>query len=328
MLLNNRHGSVDSDAYRYGFQGQERDDEVKGEGNSYNYTFRMHDPRLGRFFAVDPLSPKYPHYTPYQFSGNKVIQFVELEGLEEMTTTYHFEQHSTKPMMNLVDADFIVDDSKPKNRVYKMIYQGKEYEANSQQTLRGRDAAQEDQFLGHFSGVIELGDREISGILGYSDFVFGVFAGTDSVEETVLKQSNAGPYSAPSDLLDFKNRLGELFGVDNNQLYIINKIAYNANEAGNLLWAMVLEEHNFTVDAATLAEIGTAGREDEQNEQRAIINAKKARVNLNVDTSYRLNRQERYRDDYLDHRRNGGGRDNYTPYEGGLSIDEDKEEKK
>jgi hypothetical protein len=30
MLLNNGHGSVDSNAYRYGFQGQERDDEVKG----------------------------------------------------------------------------------------------------------------------------------------------------------------------------------------------------------------------------------------------------------------------------------------------------------
>ena len=45
----------------------------------------MHDPRLGRFFAVDPLTAKYPYYTPYQFSGNKVIQFVELEGLETET---------------------------------------------------------------------------------------------------------------------------------------------------------------------------------------------------------------------------------------------------
>ncbi len=43
----------------------------------------MHDPRVGRFFATDPLEKKYPWYTPYQFSGNKVIQFVELEGLEE-----------------------------------------------------------------------------------------------------------------------------------------------------------------------------------------------------------------------------------------------------
>ncbi|GGD34343.1 hypothetical protein [Flavobacterium orientale] len=80
MLVPNRHGSAES--YRYGFQGQEKDDEVKGEGNSLNYTFRMHDPRVGRFFAVDPLAPKYPFYSPYQFSGNRVIDMVELEGLE------------------------------------------------------------------------------------------------------------------------------------------------------------------------------------------------------------------------------------------------------
>ncbi len=70
--------------YRYGFQGQEKDDELKGEGNSLNYTFRMHDPRVGRFFAVDPLIHKYPHYTAYSFSGNKVVEYVELEGQEEI----------------------------------------------------------------------------------------------------------------------------------------------------------------------------------------------------------------------------------------------------
>ena len=43
----------------------------------------MHDPRVGRFFATDPLEKKYPWYTPYSFSGNKVIAFVELEGMEE-----------------------------------------------------------------------------------------------------------------------------------------------------------------------------------------------------------------------------------------------------
>lgn len=80
MLVPNRHGS--STAYRYGFQGQEKDDELKGEGNSLNYTFRMHDPRIGRFFATDPLEKSYPFYSPYQFSGNSVIRFVELEGAE------------------------------------------------------------------------------------------------------------------------------------------------------------------------------------------------------------------------------------------------------
>lgn len=80
MLVPNRHGS--SIAYRYGFQGQEKDDELKGEGNSLNYTFRMHDPRVGRFFAVDPLAKSYPWNSSYAFSENRVIDSGELEGLE------------------------------------------------------------------------------------------------------------------------------------------------------------------------------------------------------------------------------------------------------
>ena len=79
-LLDGR--TVSSDSYRYGFQGQERDDEVKGEGNSLNYKYRMHDARVGRFFAVDPLSPKYPYNSSYAFSENSTITFIELEGLE------------------------------------------------------------------------------------------------------------------------------------------------------------------------------------------------------------------------------------------------------
>ncbi|GEM_PF-6569286 len=73
--------------YRFAFQGQERDDEVRGSGNMYAFTYRMHDPRIGRFLSIDPLSPFYPHYTPYSFSGNKVISHYELEGLEERTAT-------------------------------------------------------------------------------------------------------------------------------------------------------------------------------------------------------------------------------------------------
>jgi RHS repeat-associated protein len=75
--------TVSSEEYRFGFQGQEMDDEIKGEGNSVNYKYRMHDPRVGRFFAVDPLTAKYPFYSSYQFSGNRPIDAVELEGLEE-----------------------------------------------------------------------------------------------------------------------------------------------------------------------------------------------------------------------------------------------------
>ena len=80
QIMPNRHG--DDNQYRYGFQGQEKDDEIKGEGNSVNFEFRMHDPRLGRFFAIDPLFKEYPWNSPYAFSENDVIRCVELEGCE------------------------------------------------------------------------------------------------------------------------------------------------------------------------------------------------------------------------------------------------------
>ncbi len=74
--------TISMDSYRYGFQNQEKDDEIKGAGNSVNYTYRMHDPRVGRFFAVDPLASKYPWNSVYAFSENRLLDAVELEGLE------------------------------------------------------------------------------------------------------------------------------------------------------------------------------------------------------------------------------------------------------
>ena len=84
MLLPNRHGNTSD--YRYGFQGQEMDNEIKGEGNSVNYKYRMHDPRINRFFAVDPLFGDYPELTPYQFASNSPIYMLEVEGLEGVTS--------------------------------------------------------------------------------------------------------------------------------------------------------------------------------------------------------------------------------------------------
>ena len=88
MLQPGRHANTAG--YRYGFQGQEMDDEIKGEGNSLNYTFRMHDPRVGRFFAVDPLAVDYPWNSPYAFSENRVVDRIELEGAEG--EDYRFRQ--------------------------------------------------------------------------------------------------------------------------------------------------------------------------------------------------------------------------------------------
>ncbi|PHR44297.1 MAG: hypothetical protein COA32_14890 [Fluviicola sp.] len=78
MLMDGRSGSTPE--YRYGFQGQEKDDEVKGEGNSINYKYRMHDPRIGRFFAVDPLAAKFPAWSPYVAFADNPIIYIDPDG--------------------------------------------------------------------------------------------------------------------------------------------------------------------------------------------------------------------------------------------------------
>jgi RHS repeat-associated protein len=74
--------TISSDSYRYGFQGQEKDDELKGSGNAVNYTYRMCDPRVVRFLSRDPMAFKYPYYSPYHFASNSPIIAIDLEGLQ------------------------------------------------------------------------------------------------------------------------------------------------------------------------------------------------------------------------------------------------------
>jgi len=78
----NDAGIAGGGKYRYGFNGKEKDDEVKGVGNQIDYGMRVYDPRAGRFMSVDPITQKYPQLTPYQFASNTPIWASDLDGLE------------------------------------------------------------------------------------------------------------------------------------------------------------------------------------------------------------------------------------------------------
>ena len=69
-------------SYRYGFNGKEIDSATYSQGNEYDYGFRIYNPRIGKFLSVDPLTPKYPELTPYQFASNSPISGIDLDGLE------------------------------------------------------------------------------------------------------------------------------------------------------------------------------------------------------------------------------------------------------
>jgi RHS repeat-associated protein len=72
--------NFNSEKFRYGFNGKEKDDEVKGSGNHIDFGARGYDPRKGRWLSVDPLAMKYPQLSPFNFVGNMPIIAVDPDG--------------------------------------------------------------------------------------------------------------------------------------------------------------------------------------------------------------------------------------------------------
>lgn len=66
--------------YRFGFNGQEKDDEIKSVGNAYNFGNRIYDPRVGRWLSVDPLANQVPGWTPYRSFFNNPNYWIDLDG--------------------------------------------------------------------------------------------------------------------------------------------------------------------------------------------------------------------------------------------------------
>lgn len=89
----------------------------------WNYKYRMHDPRVGRFFSVDPLASKYPHNSVYAFSENKVIHMIELEGLEAI--------HPTKFNTSEFTYVHIVNDSEVQGHSDHQLFVTHNYDDNS-----------------------------------------------------------------------------------------------------------------------------------------------------------------------------------------------------
>jgi RHS repeat-associated protein len=77
--------SFSNEKYRYGFNGKENDNEVKGIGNSVDFGARIYDGRLGRFLSIDPLAQKFPSESNYSYAGNSPIFFIDNEGKKKTT---------------------------------------------------------------------------------------------------------------------------------------------------------------------------------------------------------------------------------------------------
>jgi len=84
MTQGSGHKSFGDGSQGYGFNGMQKDDELKGKGNSLDFKFRGYDPRLGKLTSVDPLRASFPWNSAYAFAENDVIRCKDLEGGEKL----------------------------------------------------------------------------------------------------------------------------------------------------------------------------------------------------------------------------------------------------
>jgi RHS repeat-associated protein len=92
--------------YLFGFGGHEKDDEVKGAGNSYDYGERMYDSRLGRWLSRDPMEKKFSSESSYIFAGNNPVYYLDREGLEK-TTYITTIKNGVAKTVKVVNKDYV-----------------------------------------------------------------------------------------------------------------------------------------------------------------------------------------------------------------------------
>jgi RHS repeat-associated protein len=92
------------DDYRYGFNGQEKDDEIKGTGNSLDFGARIYDSRLGRFLSLDPLMTKYPSESPLSFVGNSPLIFIDPDGKEKVIVIGSLDRNHGKDAFKFINS--------------------------------------------------------------------------------------------------------------------------------------------------------------------------------------------------------------------------------
>ena len=81
-----------------------------GEGNVYDYGFRIYNPRIGKFLSVDPLTSTFPFLTPYQYASNKPIVAIDLDGLEAVWIHIYRDKDGT--VLQYTTTNHVTDEQR------------------------------------------------------------------------------------------------------------------------------------------------------------------------------------------------------------------------
>jgi RHS repeat-associated protein len=79
VTLSAANGSTSQSAYRYGFNGKEKSDEISS--GAVSFEARIYDSRIGRFFSTDPREGEYAWQSTYVYFSNCPTSVLDVLGM-------------------------------------------------------------------------------------------------------------------------------------------------------------------------------------------------------------------------------------------------------
>jgi hypothetical protein len=209
--------------YKYGFNGQEKDDEVYGAGNANTAEFWEYDCRLGRRFNVDPVTKV--HQSNYSCLSNDPISRFDPNGDDDVT----------------FNKDGTVKDVRVRSRFYEFLFgaKGKIVDENNKIIKKFKFNDKKDGDKDKWVGVNRIYEKveTIS-----STQVYDYIENQMPTAEQNVKDNGAikggiknGIATGPFDYMSKPYNAAGNFIQSRNSLYIIGDVSYNEYDAGNLL---------------------------------------------------------------------------------------------
>ncbi len=108
-----------AEKYRFGFNNQEKDGEL---GDAYAFEYRIHDARLGRWLAVDPMLNVYVSQSPYCYTRNSINLYKEIGGKNYQVIYDNVNKTITiNAQFKIIKSDDLSRDEKTKQAVNEAI---------------------------------------------------------------------------------------------------------------------------------------------------------------------------------------------------------------
>ena len=245
-------GRTVSGGYRYGFQNQEKVDEISGEGNHAVAEFWEYDVLLSRRWNCDPVVKH--HECPYATFANNPILIIDPNGADSIFYNQKGNETNRVKMKGVHTYFMIHNDG-------NLSIKGKNYfEGNSYASFFG-----DRKNSGMFNKVDTKTTKNDAAI---AKLVNATVPSNETVSNFINESRNNKKY-------DYKNTVLSKNKNNSKTAYLFNGMLYNRNEMGNILWGATTGKLGMTDELVWIGSqsftILDEGKTDEIGEQNAIF---------------------------------------------------------